>query len=284
MPYRQLMEDRLRFLDIDHDTISLLRSAREILEPAMGEMLDQFYSHILDEPDLKDLFLDEEVQERARSSQMNHWMEALFSGKYDNAYYEKTSQIGLAHARIGLTPNWYIGGYNQMLGQFIELIETRYAEKNESAAQLIKAVSKIIFLDMDLVIHCYLDAKDSSMRRMLEHATQFKDDMWESSDSLNMLTESIKTTVESLSEKMETQLDSGSSKVGSLKDGGVDIIDQLNELSLLTEQLSSQTAQLDEQLKKQPISDKLYLPEQGVFGRLKEKMFTRKYHHIKARR
>ena len=98
MPYQQLMEGRLRFLNIDQNTISELRDAKDILEPAMDDMLDNFYSHILEEPELKSLFSDKSEIDRARSAQKKHWLEAMFNGKYDNAYYEKTLQIGRANA------------------------------------------------------------------------------------------------------------------------------------------------------------------------------------------
>lgn len=268
MPHRQLMEERLRFLNIDSDTISELRNAKDIIEPAIEEMLDQFYSHMMEEPELQNLFLDDEVVKRARSAQKSHWMEALFDGKYDNAYYERTSQIGLAHARIGLTPNWYIGGYNQMLCQFIELISEKCAESGQPATRLIQSVSKIIFLDMDLVLHCYLDAKDSAMRRMLQHATDFRTEMWSSSDDLNSTAEQIKITAELLSADV---LKIGTSSTHDGKKG--EISARVNELIAQAEQLNRQSAKLDSSLRKLPLSEKLYLPKAGTFERLKSMIF-----------
>ncbi len=273
MPHRQLMEERLRFLNIDQNTISDLRIARDILEPAIDNMLDQFYSHLFTEPDLRELFVDQDVIDSARSAQRKHWMEALFSGKYDNAYFERTSQIGYAHARVGLSPNWYIGSYNQMLCQFIELITEKYTGKGKSATRLIQAVSKIIFLDMDLVMHCYLDAKDGTMRRVLEHATDFKADMWDYSDDLNTLSTQIKSTAETLSAEVSTASGKGEA-----------ISEQVNEITKQSEQLNARARQLDNYLKDTPINDKLYLPEPGVFTRLLTTLFGKTYHHKKALR
>ncbi|MDH3468958.1 MAG: protoglobin domain-containing protein, partial [Gammaproteobacteria bacterium] len=74
MPHTQMMEERLRFLDIDGNAVAELRNAKDILESAMDEMLDRFYSHILREPDLRALFVDEDAIARARSGQKNHWL------------------------------------------------------------------------------------------------------------------------------------------------------------------------------------------------------------------
>lgn len=272
MPYQQLMEDRLRFLNIDQNTISELRKAKKILEPGIDEMLDNFYSHILQVPDLKSLFVDESEIERAHSAQKKHWMEALFNGKYDNAYYEKTQQIGRAHARIGLTPNWYIGGYNQMLCQFIELIYKNHADSGKPTISLIQAVSKIIFLDMDLVIHCYLDAKDESMRRMLVSSTELRVEMWKFSDELNDVATQINTTAETIA-------DSTSPQTGSKSQNLDEIHQRTQELLVQIEQLRNQTQHLNTYLKKLPLSEKLYLPESSLLESLKDNIFGMKYHH-----
>ncbi len=259
MPYRELMQKRLKFLNIDENTIAQLQKAKHILEPAMDKMLDKFYSHILEEPELKPLFPDKSGIDRARSAQKKHWMDAMFKGEYDNSYYEKTSQIGRAHARIGLTPNWYIGGYNQMMCQFIELIYENYAEKDESVVSLIQTVSKIIFLDMDLVIHCYLDSKDESLRRLLVSSSEIRAKMWGISDDLNALASEIKT------------------KTKVLSDNPDDIKQNAKELVALVDQLNNQAKGMDGYLQTLPLSEKLYLPKESFFTRLKNQLFEKRY-------
>jgi len=237
----------------------------------MDEMLDRFYAYIRSEPDLQALFADEGAIARARSAQKNHWL-TLFDGKYDKAYFEKTVRIGQAHARIGLTLDWYISGYYQMFGQFIELISDKYSGTGEPATQIIQAVSKVIFLDMDLVIHCYLDDKDSSMRHILHRATDFRADVWTFSDDLNAIATQIKATAETLSAEANGQLGNTSRTAGTQAEDVDDANKHIDELLAQAEQLSRQTTQLDERLKKLPLSDKLYLEDDvsksGTFSRL----------------
>ncbi|MDH3417978.1 MAG: protoglobin domain-containing protein [Gammaproteobacteria bacterium] len=262
MPHTQLMEERLRFLQIDHNTLSELRQAKEFLEPAMDELLDRFYSHLLGEPDLRALFADEDAIDRARSAQKNHWLKTLFEGKFDNTYFEKAGQIGRAHFRVGLTPNWYIAGYCQMLGQFIELISNEYSNRGKPATQIIQAVSRAIFLDIDLVIHCYLDAKDSYMRQILRHATEFTADVTALGDELSASATQINATAETLS-----------AHAGNAAE-------QISELLAQAAQLTRQTEQLDARLKELQFRDKLYIdestPESGTISRLKALVLGKK--------
>ena len=261
MPHTQMLEGRLRFLQIDDDTLAELRNAKNLLEPAMDRMLDRFYSHILGEKELKSLFADQESIDRARAAQKEHWLNTLFEGMYDNAYFEKAAQIGRAHARVGLSPNWYIGGYCQMLGQFIDLISAEYAESNKSTASIIQAVCKIVFLDMDVVIHCYLDAKDSSMREILRRATHFTADVTELTRDLGTTSTQINTTAESLSQEAKDSA------------GQASIADQVETLLAQAELLNLQTAQLNERLEELQFGDRLYFADAdrqpGVIAHLK---------------
>jgi hypothetical protein len=270
MPHTEMLEERLRLLNIDHDVLSELPKAKHILEPAMEKMLDRFYSYIHSEPDLLALFSDEGAITRARSAQKNHWL-TLFDGKYDKAFFEKSVRIGQAHARIGLTLDWYMAGYYQMFDQFIELISDNYSARDEPATQVIQAVSKVIFLDMDLVIHCYLDNKDSDMRHILRRATDFRADVWTFSDDLNAIATQIKATADTLSAEGDGQLGNTSRTAGRQSEQ-VDANKHINELLAQAEQLSRQTTQLEDRLKQLPRSDKLYLEDDdskfGAFSHL----------------
>jgi hypothetical protein len=270
MPHTEMLEERLRLLSIDRDVISELPKARHILEPAMDKMLDRFYSYIRSEPDLLALFADEGAIARARSAQKNHWL-TLFDGKYDKAFFEKSVRIGQAHARIGLTLDWYMAGYYQMFDQFIELISDHYSGRGELATQVIQSVSKVIFLDMDLVIHCYLDDKDSEMRHILRRATDFRADVWTFSDDLNAIATQIKSTAETLSAEANGQL-GNTSKTAGTQSEYKGVKKHIDELLAQAEQLSRQTTRLNERLKKLPLSDKLYLEDDasksGAFSRI----------------
>jgi len=297
MPHTQMLEERLRFLNIDHSTRADLRAARSTVEAALDEMLDQFYSHILNEPDLKALFVDEDSIDRARSAQKEHWSRALFSGNYDNKYFEKAEQIGHTHARVGLTPNWYIGAYCHMLVQFIELIS---GKDRESTSPLIQSICKAIFLDLDLVIHCYLDSKDSAMREILRRATGFAADISALNDDLNttatqvrgaageLLTEATSCAAQAVQTREDLKLaeyqlksmtagserksgerpvvdrvETASSGAAALSEQTKNTLKGTEKLIVEIERLHSQTQRLRERLDELQFRDRLYIDDSG---------------------
>ena len=258
MPHIEMIEERLRFLEIDQDVTKELRNVRQILEPEMDRMLDEFYSHILDEPQVKAVFADDKAVERARQAQKNHWLKTLFGGKFEGAYFDQAERIGRAHARVGLTPNWYIGGYCNMLVKFIRHILAVAPKDGRDVSPTIEALSKAVLLDLDLVMHCYLEAKDRLMLDLLMRATRFTDELAEMNSELGIAAAQVKVSTEALS-KDATEND---------RQAG-----QLAALLAKTDAVADKVKQIDERISKLKLDDRLYLhrgsEETGTFAKLK---------------
>lgn len=283
MPYTQMITERLRFLGIDPGTAREIRAAKKIIEPAIDGMLDRFYDHMLEQPDLRRIFIDRNTVDRARAGQKNHWLNSLFNGNYDNDFFERAQQIGRAHARVGLTLNWYIGGYCQMLGQFIELITDKSVEDKESTARILKSVCKAVFLDMDLVILCYLEAKDNTVRQVMRRATDFRADVAIHSDALTKTAAQIQGIAKALPTATRNYPAADHDRdrsQASTREESSEWRNAGNELNALAEQLSQQTAQLDKRLNDLQAGDRLYIHDDaarmGPFARLKARISRKK--------
>jgi Arc/MetJ-type ribon-helix-helix transcriptional regulator len=231
-----IINDRLRFLEIDEAVIEELRKARELLAPELDRMLDQFYSHVSDEPQLRELFDNDKSMAKARAAQKLHWLESLLTGEFTDDYCRRTERIGHAHARAGLTPNWYIGGYSTMLTQFIQHILASRSGDQHSASPVIEALCKAVMLDVDLVIHSYLEAKDRLIFDLLLHATRFIDDLTARNDELRSVSEAIRNSVEALAkdpvngEQSSETLEQLQAKTTKLADGLKDLDERIDAL------------------------------------------------------
>ena len=239
-----LLEERLRYLGIDEVVIDDLLSARDILEPKLDQMLERFYARIMDEPELKDLFPDEQSMAKARQAQKNHWLDSLLAGDFTADYCERAERIGHAHARAGVTPDWYIGGYSNMLSQFIQQVVARAAEDDYSAGPIIEALCKAVFLDLDLVMHSYLEAKDRVILDLLLQATRFIDTLSETNDELRSASETVRQSAEALAEGSLN----GSDKTETIQH----MLEQANTLAI-------ELRQLEERIDKLKTGKQLYL-------------------------
>ena len=176
----RIIEDRLKFLEMDGETIAAIQAAAPLLKEAMPNCLDAFYARVKASPVLNSFFTGEEHMMRAKRAQLNHW-EGVATGAFDARFYHSVLKIGFAHARIGLEPRWYMGGYAHVLADLAQAIllkrwpKRRWGgasqKEGQETAAMIAAIVKAIFLEMDLAISTYLSALDDQRLKAEERAT-----------------------------------------------------------------------------------------------------------------
>lgn len=155
--------ERIAFMRINEETSLLLREFWPVVEKNIQDILDGFYNHVTSVPALKTL-VGAQVP-RLKVSQKKHW-QGLFSGQFDESYFESVNRIGLIHNKIGLEPRWYIGGYNFVLSKITDLAVQKYKWNTVKLAKVIRAINCAVMIDMDIAISTYQEALlEDRMRR-----------------------------------------------------------------------------------------------------------------------
>lgn len=248
MADQEQIQRQLRFLKIDRDTVLTLRDLEELFESSIDDILHDFYAHILKEPELAALFADDESIDRARNAQKRHWLKTLFAMNFGKAQFDQAKRIAEAHVGIGLIPSWYLASYCFLLNHFIELFAKRFENDVVGLSRVIQALNKAIFLDINLVIESYLEAKDRLMRDILMRATRFTDDVRHLNKELVSTTQDLHAKAESLA--------------GS--DGNAE------EILGYSDRLSEQAKMLKSRLEQLMVGDRLYYHDSR-----KDKLLTR---------
>ena len=156
------IQQRTTFAGLSQPTPAY-RAMQNILRAAAPGALDAFYDRIRATPETRRFFRDEAHIDRAKSAQVGHW-DAIIEGRVDDDYGRAVTAIGRAHARIGLEPRWYIGGYGVLLAELIKAVATRPrkplagAAHDRATGEAVAELSQRALLDMDLAISTYLDA------------------------------------------------------------------------------------------------------------------------------
>ncbi len=99
------------YVGFDAECASRLRALSARMEPYRGQIVDRFYEAILEDPGARAVLKNEAQIQRLRASLL-HWLEGLFTGPYDAAYYEKRAQIGRMHVKVGLEQRYMLGAMN----------------------------------------------------------------------------------------------------------------------------------------------------------------------------
>ncbi len=164
------IDDRLRFMKLDQKGQAHLASLKPVVMKEMAGALDGFYDQVRATPETKAFFKNDDHIASAQRRQLGHW-DKISSGQFDEDYAKAVTTVGEVHARIGLEPSWYIGGYALVLETLIgKVLEARWPKGGfgargpdvKTVAAEVGALAKATFLDMDIAISVYLEALEAA--------------------------------------------------------------------------------------------------------------------------
>ncbi|WP_116968693.1 globin-coupled sensor protein [Blastomonas sp. UPD001] len=251
-------QDRLSFFGIDgKDYKSFPRILKLLQKHAPGALAD-FYEKIAATPDVAKFFKSKQNMDHARDKQLNHWVQ-LFSNQIGESYFGKAEQIGSVHARIGLAPTWYIGGYAMVLEQLIhEAVAgsplARLAGNN--LGKIIGTLVKCALLDMDIALSSYFRAEEAQRLAVISQVGQAleslaKGDFTVRLQGLPPAFSKVEQDFEFMRSRINEALAQVAETAESINTGSIEISQASDDLSSRTEQQAAsleQTAAAMDQL------------------------------------
>jgi len=149
--------DFVRFGDADVKTLVALGP---LLEPDLPGIVDAFYDAIERSPRARAVFQNE-AQTARQTISLRRWLDGIFSGTYDAAYFERRARIGRAHVRIGLDQRYMFAAMNVVRMNLHEAIELRLpprATAPELREAALGAVDRILDIELAIMLETYAEA------------------------------------------------------------------------------------------------------------------------------
>ena len=146
-----MIEQLLKFLDIDDDTKRLGQKLWQVLAPSVDTVLDRFYQKVhlaRIEPQLS-----EATVVRLKAKQKAHWA-SLFHSEFDEQYMSGVHRIGIKHRDVDLKLTSYVAAYMVLKIEFANVI-VRSDLSVLTKGLLIKALDKYVALDMALALSTF---------------------------------------------------------------------------------------------------------------------------------
>ncbi|MRX06585.1 EAL domain-containing protein [Pseudoduganella sp. FT25W] len=163
MPADAEIQQRLLFLEVTAEDIRLLRQIHPLLQPRLPEVIAAFYRHLQTMPVLRILLKDKSVLDRLHQLQ-GIYFETLTAGDYGPGYVRHRLRVGLAHQRIGLAPEWYIGAYRKYLADLGPLLQELLQDRPAQFLPTYNALMKVASFDMGLALDTYIKASRQQLR------------------------------------------------------------------------------------------------------------------------
>lgn len=253
------LHDRLDFFGLGRDERMALREMAPQIEEVIGPALERFYDKVRSNPHTRRFFGSNEHMSTAARRQQEHWS-LIMDASFGIDYHRAVRRVGEVHARIGLEPRWYIGGYALVIEQLVKSVIDQQTQPvpqgflrrrggdraPDTLAARIGVLVKAAMLDMDLAISVYLEklalAREAAEQQQVEALDRI-------AHALGALAEGdLTVSVDaSISQKSERLVTSFNAAVSSLKD----VIDAVRDASTNVRAGSFEIANASETASKQ---------------------------------
>jgi Protoglobin len=166
LPAITLVELRTRkaFVGLDAGAVMALRALRPWMEEHAREIVEEFYSHLMRFEEPRQWLTDPQVLARVKPAQTDY-LRSLTHGRFDAAFIASRMAIGRTHARVGITPQWYLGAYSIFTRLLLPRILASHRDHPETALTAVKALIAVIHLDMQLAIDAYVGAGQEGLHQ-----------------------------------------------------------------------------------------------------------------------
>ncbi|MCX8033735.1 MAG: protoglobin domain-containing protein [Thermodesulfovibrio sp.] len=134
------------------------------LKPAMEKRVDRVveavHQWINTTESARKIFKDESLKLHVMNL-IKDWFIRLFSGKYDNTYYDYLIRIGQKHESVGVEPHYLIRALNIVKNSCIDVLCDEIELCSERERYFI-AINKIIDINLDIINSSYIEEEIKS--------------------------------------------------------------------------------------------------------------------------
>jgi methyl-accepting chemotaxis protein len=145
-------------------------AVKSLLERHSAPALGVLYRRIASDPVATAMLPTEAARSHASAAQLRHWQN-LFAGQFDAAAAERSIKVGNIHAKIGLTPAFYISGYALVLEEVLNRVLSSGLTGlagGRRKGRIVGTLVKAALLDMEVALSAYFEANNQARTKAVE--------------------------------------------------------------------------------------------------------------------
>ena len=150
-----LFAELKRYVQFDAEDEAALAALHPVLLPELVRIAEVFYRRILNHEGARTALEGGESQVGRLKATLIDWMDRLFSGPWDESYFELRCRIGRVHVRIALPQHYIFGAMNVLRIELFQVLERVHAGRPADLSRSRRAVDRIIDLELAIMLHTY---------------------------------------------------------------------------------------------------------------------------------
>jgi two-component system sensor histidine kinase HydH len=157
------------YVGFDDAASAALRDAHPIVAPMFGAIIDDFYETIETHPGARAAITGGSPQIQRLKGSLLLWIDEIFRGPHDEAYFERRARIGRMHVQINLPQMYMFTAMDRIRVQSLDVL--RAATNLDSAVShgMITALHKILDIELAIMLETYREdllAKNRTTERL----------------------------------------------------------------------------------------------------------------------
>ncbi|EIJ79887.1 methyl-accepting chemotaxis sensory transducer [Bacillus methanolicus PB1] len=186
---------QLKFVGLGEKDIGNLVRIRPIIERNKEQIVDAFYQHVLEIPNLRMIIQNHTTVDKLKVT-MKQYLFEMVSGEIEDKYVKRRRTVGDVHNRIGLFPVWYIGAFTLLQIEILKVL----AEELDNWEEIMEcyiSFQRLCSFDIQIGIETYIQSFTSSMMKLNE----IKGLQYRLNESAATLAASAEQTTSSITDK-----------------------------------------------------------------------------------
>lgn len=141
-----------RYVGFSEADAGLLRGFRATAAPHFERIAQEFYDQVRQHEEAHAVFTGEAQIARLQRS-LVRWLERVFGGSYDEAYFVETTAIGRVHVKVGLPQRYMFTAMAVIRASLMQLA----AAVETPDASVCRAICRLLDLELAIMLESYSD-------------------------------------------------------------------------------------------------------------------------------
>jgi signal transduction histidine kinase len=163
------LENVKAYVGFDDAASAALREAHALVAPHFGAIIDDFYATIEAHPGARAAITGGGAQIARLKHSLLDWIDELFRGPHDEAYFQRRARIGRVHVRIELPQMYMFTAMDRIRVQSLDVLRGAADLEPSAARRMITALHQILDIELAIMLETYREdllAKNRTAERL----------------------------------------------------------------------------------------------------------------------
>ncbi len=166
-----LLEELRRYVGWGSEDERALRALHGPAQPHFRAITEVFYDTILRHDEARASLVGGESQVSHLKVTLQHWLDSLLRGPWDQAYLDSRCRIGRQHVKIALPQHYMFGAMNVVRRELNQVVDDAYLSRPDELAAARRAVGRVLDLELAIMLHTYREDLLAAQARQERLAT-----------------------------------------------------------------------------------------------------------------